>query len=141
MERNLSVLSQTKDLKITKRTEGDKSNNKESYLGVFKKVENPITKAIYVQKKLSLYYTKEDRERIIKGIRKATLENKEILAKMIVDETHMGRYEDKILKHELVDKYTPGTEGFTTFTIAGPTGEVIASARNFTKQRRCVLAG
>lgn len=34
-----------------------------------------------------------------------------------------------------------GAEGFTTFTIAGPTGEGITSARNFTRQRRCVLAG
>ncbi|MGN2338741.1 aldehyde dehydrogenase family protein [Clostridium cagae] len=122
MKRNLSVLLQTNDLKITKRTEGDKSNNKESYLGVFKKVENAITKAIYAQKKLSLYYTKEDRERIIKGIRKATLENKEILAKMIVDETHMGRYEDKILKHELVAKYTPGTEDLITTAWSGDQG-------------------
>jgi propionaldehyde dehydrogenase len=32
-------------------------------------------------------------------------------------------------------------EGFTTFTIAGSTGEGITSARNFTRQRRCVLAG
>ncbi|WP_315081767.1 hypothetical protein [uncultured Clostridium sp.] len=53
----------------------------------------------------------------------------------------MERYEDKILKHELVAKYTPGAEGFTTFTIAGPTGECITSVRNFIRQRRCVLAG
>ncbi|WAG57974.1 aldehyde dehydrogenase family protein [Clostridium estertheticum] len=32
-----------------------------------------------------------------------------------------------------------GAEGFTTFTIAGPTGEGITSARDFTRQRRCVL--
>ena len=33
-----------------------------------------------------------------------------------------------------------GGEGHTTFTIAGPTGEGITSARSFTRQRRCVLA-
>jgi propionaldehyde dehydrogenase len=32
-----------------------------------------------------------------------------------------------------------GGEGFTTFTIAGPTGEGLTSARSFTRQRRCVL--
>ena len=32
-----------------------------------------------------------------------------------------------------------GGEGFTTMTIAGPTGEGITSARTFTRQRRCVL--
>ncbi|NPV69144.1 MAG: aldehyde dehydrogenase EutE [Firmicutes bacterium] len=32
-----------------------------------------------------------------------------------------------------------GGEGFTTFTIAGPTGEGLTSARAFTRKRRCVL--
>lgn len=31
-------------------------------------------------------------------------------------------------------------EGYTTFTIAGPTGEGLTSARSFTRKRRCVLA-
>lgn len=34
-----------------------------------------------------------------------------------------------------------GGEGFTTFTIAGPTGEGLTSARTFTRRRRCVLVG
>ena len=33
-----------------------------------------------------------------------------------------------------------GGEGHTTFTIAGPTGEGITSARSFTRYRRCVMA-
>ena len=32
-----------------------------------------------------------------------------------------------------------GGEGHATFTIAGPTGEGITSARSFTRQRRCVM--
>ncbi|MBC9783843.1 aldehyde dehydrogenase EutE [Heliobacterium chlorum] len=32
-----------------------------------------------------------------------------------------------------------GGEGYNTFTIAGPTGEGLTSARTFTRQRRCVL--
>ena len=32
-----------------------------------------------------------------------------------------------------------GGEGFTTLTIAGPTGQGLTSARCFTRQRRCVL--
>jgi len=32
-----------------------------------------------------------------------------------------------------------GGEGFTTFTIAGPTGEGLTSASTFTRKRRCVL--
>jgi acyl-CoA reductase-like NAD-dependent aldehyde dehydrogenase len=34
-----------------------------------------------------------------------------------------------------------GGEGFTTLSIATPTGEGLTSARTFTRQRRCVLAG
>lgn len=34
-----------------------------------------------------------------------------------------------------------GGEGFCTFTIAGPTGEGLTSARNFARRRRCVLVG
>ena len=32
-----------------------------------------------------------------------------------------------------------GGEGFSSFTIAGPTGEGITSARTFTRKRRCIL--
>lgn len=34
-----------------------------------------------------------------------------------------------------------GGEGFTTFTIAGPTGEGLTSARSFARSRRCVMVG
>ena len=34
-----------------------------------------------------------------------------------------------------------GGEGYITFTIAGPTGEGLTSARTFTRKRRCVLVG
>ena len=34
-----------------------------------------------------------------------------------------------------------GGEGYTTFTIAGPTGEGLTSAKTFTRKRRCVLVG
>ncbi len=32
-------------------------------------------------------------------------------------------------------------EGYTTMTIATPTGEGVTSARSFTRLRRCVLYG
>lgn len=34
-----------------------------------------------------------------------------------------------------------GGEGYTTFTIAGPTGEGLTSAKNFARRRRCTLVG
>ena len=32
-----------------------------------------------------------------------------------------------------------GGEGYTSFTIAAPTGEGLTTARNFTRVRRCTL--
>lgn len=34
-----------------------------------------------------------------------------------------------------------GGEGYPTFTIAGPTGEGLTSAKSFARRRRCVLCG
>jgi len=34
-----------------------------------------------------------------------------------------------------------GGEGYTTFTIAGPTGEGLTSAKSFARKRKCVLVG
>jgi len=34
-----------------------------------------------------------------------------------------------------------GGEGYCSFTIAGPTGEGLTSARTFARRRRCVLVG
>jgi propionaldehyde dehydrogenase len=33
-----------------------------------------------------------------------------------------------------------GGDGYTTFTIAGPTGEGLTSAKSFTRKRKCVMA-
>ena len=32
-----------------------------------------------------------------------------------------------------------GGEGYTSFTIASPTGEGLTTVRNFTRERRCTL--
>ncbi|MDP6934927.1 MAG: aldehyde dehydrogenase EutE, partial [Myxococcota bacterium] len=34
-----------------------------------------------------------------------------------------------------------GGEGYTSFTIASPTGDGLTTARTFTRERRCTLAG
>ena len=34
-----------------------------------------------------------------------------------------------------------GGMGYTTFTIAGPTGEGLTSAKSFARKRKCVLVG
>lgn len=52
----------------------------------------------------------EVRGRIIAAIRQAMLANLEHIAKLAVDETGLGRVEDKILKNRLVAEKTPGVE-------------------------------
>ena len=37
--------------------------------------------------------------------------------------------------------YAASGEGYTTLTIATPTGEGLTSAKSFTRARRCVLKG
>lgn len=125
MSKDVLVSPQNEDLNVIPNFEGTKikqDNYDGSCLGVFKDVEVAISKAMYAQKSLTLSYTKDDRERLVNSIRKAAMENKEILAKMILEETKMGRYEDKILKHELAAKYTPGTEDLTTTAWSGDQG-------------------
>ena len=34
-----------------------------------------------------------------------------------------------------------GGEGYTSFTLAGPTGEGLTTARTFSRKRKCVLVG
>ena len=52
----------------------------------------------------------DDRKRFIDAIRTTGLKNKELLAKMAHEETHLGRYEHKIAKNETACKLTPGVE-------------------------------
>ncbi|MBD7912854.1 aldehyde dehydrogenase family protein [Clostridium cibarium] len=94
-------------------------------LGIFEKVEDAIESAVKAQKKLISSYKKKDREKFIEKIKSVTLANKEVLAKLVFEETKMGNYEDKILKHELLAKYTPGTEDLTTTAWEGDDGLTI----------------
>lgn len=62
------------------------------------------------------------REKIITEIRRMTLENAETFAQMAVEETGMGKLEDKIAKHQLVAEKTPGTEDIAVRTWSGDSG-------------------
>lgn len=67
-------------------------------------------------------YTIEQREKMIANIRKLTLEEAEVMAKMGVEETGMGRVSDKIIKHQLVANKTPGTEDLAPTVKTGDGG-------------------
>ena len=59
---------------------------------------------------------------MIKNIRRLTLEEAETMAKLGVKETGMGNVHDKIIKHQLVAKKTPGTEDLNPTVMTGDDG-------------------
>lgn len=99
--------------------ETDSTPKKE--LGVFSDMKVAIEASIKAQKVMQRM-TMDFREKIISNIRKKTIENAEVLARMAVEETGMGNVGDKILKHQLVANKTPGTEDITTTAWSGDRG-------------------
>ena len=89
--------------------------------GVFHDMEEAIEAAKEAQKhvhKMSM----DQREQIISNIRKKTMENAEVMARMGTQETSMGNVGHKILKHQLVAEKTPGTEDIITTAWSGDRG-------------------
>lgn len=99
--------------------------------GVFDRIEDAIEAGYIAQVNYVKQFQLKDREKIIAAIREAVIENKEKLAKMVFEETKLGRYEDKIAKHELVASKTPGTEDITTAAFSGDEGLTIVEQAPF----------
>lgn len=93
--------------------------------GVFEKMDDAVEAAYVAQKVYRTQFQLKDRERLIQKIREVAKENAEVFAKMTVEETKLGRYEDKIEKNLLVIEKTPGTECLTTAAISGDDGLTI----------------
>jgi len=63
-----------------------------------------------------------DREKIIEAVRNVTTKEVKTLARMVFEETGIGRYEDKIAKHMVVINKTPGTSVLSPLAISGDDG-------------------
>ncbi|MGB6649611.1 MAG: aldehyde dehydrogenase family protein, partial [Bacteroidota bacterium] len=68
--------------------------------------------------------SRETKGRVIAALRKAMHENAEEFARGALEETGMGRYEDKLLKHHQAADATPGLEDLDTRSWAGDKGRV-----------------
>ena len=90
-------------------------------LGVFDTMEEAIDACNRAYETFR-YYNKEQRENIIKEIRKLTHAEAETMAKLAVEDTKMGNVYHKILKHHLVADKTPGTEDLETKALSGDRG-------------------
>ena len=64
----------------------------------------------------------DTRRRIVAAIRETLAANYRVLAELAVEETGLGRVEDKILKNQLVTERTPGPEDLEPITWTGDHG-------------------
>lgn len=92
-----------------------------SYKGVFGSMTEAL-EAVNKAYKQFRSYSVEQREQMIAKIRELTLNEAEEMAKLGVAETGMGRVSDKIIKHQLVAKKTPGTEDLSPSVMTGDAG-------------------
>jgi len=118
LEQNIRQLVQevVKSMNLSPEKDGsDKS------LGVFSSIDNAATAAEIAFKELNKL-TLETRKNIIANIRKTSLANKEILAKMAHEETGIGRWEDKVVKNELGIFKTPGVEDISPESFSDDNG-------------------
>jgi aldehyde dehydrogenase len=87
--------------------------------GVFERLEDAVAAAEAAYRRLD---TVALRERVVDVIRRAARANARRLAEMAVDETGMGRIEDKVRKNLLVADRTPGPESLYPSAMSGDTG-------------------
>ncbi len=88
---------------------------------MFDRAEDCIRAAGAAQKKL-IAMSMDERENLIRAMRKASVENAESLAQMAHDETGYGKVPDKIQKILLVANKTPGTEDLVPKVYTGDRG-------------------
>ena len=89
--------------------------------GVFDRMEDAIAaakRAFFEFKKYSI----RDRERLIGILRMVLNDHAEEFSKMVFEETGMGDYKDKVLKHKNCAKNSPGTEDLISRSWSGEKG-------------------
>jgi acyl-CoA reductase-like NAD-dependent aldehyde dehydrogenase len=64
----------------------------------------------------------DTRRKMIEAMRRVTLANNELLSRYAVEETGLGRYEDKLSKNRLVAEQTPGVEILRPVAYTGDDG-------------------
>jgi len=89
--------------------------------GIFSDMDGAVEAAWNAQKKL-VKFSLENRGRFIEAMRGSVRKQAELLSSMAVEETKMGRYEDKVKKNLLVAEKTPGIEDLSAEAYSGDDG-------------------
>lgn len=97
------------------------SNGSTGMHGVFKTIDEAANAAFDAFQKF-MGSSLETRKKIIDALRAFTLENKELWARLELDETKLGRYEHKIGKLESAATLTPGVEDLQPRVWSGDHG-------------------
>ena len=90
-------------------------------IGIFASMEEAIEAAFLAQKEL-MALSLQERNQIIQAMREASIASAEYISKLAVEESKMGRMEDKIQKNILAATKTPGTEDLRTEALSGDGG-------------------
>lgn len=90
-------------------------------IGIFDDIEEAIAAAVEASRKVAALPLSL-RGEIIAAMRRKVIENLEVLSRLAVEETGMGRVSCKINKNRLVAEKTPGTEDLTTGAFTGDRG-------------------
>jgi acyl-CoA reductase-like NAD-dependent aldehyde dehydrogenase len=117
VEQVLSQLGQTQPLNSTVPSPSDVSLGN----GVFTTVDEAAASARLAWEKLRKLPV-STREKMIENMRAVSREHAEELAKLAVEETGLGRVEDKIAKILLATNKTPGTEDLVSTAYSGDDG-------------------
>jgi len=107
--------------KVIEELMGPKSTLPEGFKGIYDRVEDAVENAAEAQRQLIALPLKT-RDKMIAEMRKAVLDNNEMLSDLAIRETKLGRYEDKIRENILCATKTPGTEDIQPLAITGDDG-------------------
>ena len=99
----------------------EKDGRNDEFTGVYDTVDEAANNAVEAHKRL-LVMSLERRSEIIASIRKAILDNNEALSELAIQETKIGRYEDKIRENILCATKTPGVEDIRPEVLTGDHG-------------------
>lgn len=98
--------------------------------GIFNDIDSAVAAGKAAQVRLCMLSLKK-RGEIIASIKKKCTENIENFSKMAVDETGLGRYEDKLAKNRIAIEKTPGMETLETTTYTGDDGLTLVERAPF----------
>lgn len=92
--------------------------------GVFDDIDEAVAAAEAAFRQFE-EYSLDFRKKMISAIRRACHEHVDLISRMAVEETRLGRYEDKVQKNILAIDKTPGPEILETRAISGDLGLTI----------------